>query len=174
MVDFKGELTGNSRKFLLKKQSKLQVVVFLLSLIVVFPMILALSARFTMSIIWCYLGISAFILILASLPSDKKSQKTFMPIRVYVDLKDEVIVHECETRERFHEIDTVKVVYDYGEWYYIKFYFCSRDPYFVCQKDLLTEGTLDEFEALFSDKIVRKTKKKTGEGSVSSNDNQQN
>ena len=123
MIDFKGELTGKSRKFLLKKQSKIQVIAFSLSLIVVFPVILALAIRFSMSIIWCYLGISILILILTSLPSDKKSQKTFMPIRVYVDLEDEVIVNECETCERFHGLDTVKAVYDYGEWYYFKFYF---------------------------------------------------
>ena len=156
MIDFKGELTGKSRKFLLKKQSKIQVIAFSLSLIVVFPVILALAIRFSMSIIWCYLGISILILILTSLPSDKKSQKTFMPIRVYVDLEDEVIVHECETCERFHGLDTVKAVYDYGEWYYFKFYFSARDLYFVCQKDLLAEGTLEEFETLFADKIVRK------------------
>ena len=53
-------------------------------------------------------------------------------------------------------IDSVKRVVDYGEWYDFVFYYSDRDLYFVCQKSLLTKGTLEEFEALFEGKIVRK------------------
>ena len=45
---------------------------------------------------------------------------------------------------------------DYGECYYFKFNFGERDRFFVCQKSLLTEGTIEEFEELFEDVIVRK------------------
>ena len=47
-------------------------------------------------------------------------------------------------------------IIDYGEWYYVKFNLGDRDPYFVCQKDLLKNGTIEEFEALFEGKIERK------------------
>ena len=50
-------------------------------------------------------------------------------------------------------LNEVKRVYDYRCWYYLEIDF--GDPYFICQKDLLTEGTLEEFEALFEGKIVR-------------------
>ena len=81
-----------------------------------------------------------------------------MPDLVFIDLKDEVIVHKNEKRERFHMLSSVKTVIDYGEWYYFVFNFSDRDPYFVCQKSLLTKGTLEEFEALFEDKIERRIK----------------
>lgn len=47
--------------------------------------------------------------------------------------------------------DVVKVL-DKGEWYLI--YVKSKDGRFICQKDLLTSGTLDEFEKIFKDKLV--------------------
>ena len=56
----------------------------------------------------------------------------------------------------------VKKVYDYGEYYFITFYFPAKSQQFICQKDLLVSGTIEEFEGLFAGKIVRKkTKTKT-------------
>lgn len=54
----------------------------------------------------------------------------------------------------------VKKVIDGGEWYHIKFYFYARSPYFICQKSLLQQGTLQQFEQLFADKIVKRGTKK--------------
>ena len=39
-----------------------------------------------------------------------------------------------------------------GTWYKIKFNL-KFNMYFVCQKDLLVEGTLEEFEEIFKDKL---------------------
>lgn len=53
-------------------------------------------------------------------------------------------------------LDKVKSVTDYGAFYDIK---ADMWPiHFYCQKDLLTQGTLEYFEKLFADKLVRKTK----------------
>ena len=52
-------------------------------------------------------------------------------------------------------VNSVTRVLDYGEWYYLLFEFDSRDIYFVCQKSLLTKGSLEEFEALFEGKIEK-------------------
>ena len=57
-------------------------------------------------------------------------------------------------------IDSVDTVIDYGDWYHLLFNFEDRDTYFVCQKNLLTKGTLEEFEALFDGKIERRLAKK--------------
>lgn len=53
-------------------------------------------------------------------------------------------------------IKDVKNVYDHGEFYDLVFPFGKISGKFICQKNLLTEGTLAEFEALFDGKIVRK------------------
>ena len=68
------------------------------------------------------------------------------------------------TRSGFGGVQTkplskVKKVIDAGDWYYVVF---SRlgdlSNAFVCQKDLLTQGTLEDFEKLFEGKLVRKYK----------------
>ena len=53
-------------------------------------------------------------------------------------------------------LNSIKRIIDLGEAYYISF---RTRPYyfnFLCQKDLLVEGTLEEFEQLFDGKIIRK------------------
>ena len=52
-------------------------------------------------------------------------------------------------------LSRVKKVIDAGEWYYIVFKWSGINTNFVCQKNLLQQGTLEEFEALFEGKIVR-------------------
>ena len=43
-----------------------------------------------------------------------------------------------------------------GDFYKIYFYFPHKSNLFVCQKDLIIKGTKEEFEELFSAKIMRK------------------
>lgn len=52
------------------------------------------------------------------------------------------------------EIDQVKKIRDDGKYYSIIYADISNA--IICQKSLLVEGTLEEFEALFEGKIVRK------------------
>ena len=59
--------------------------------------------------------------------------------------------------EEFRLIADAAKVIDYGDFYYISFPFGKISNNFVCQKDLLTQGTLEEFEALFEGKIVKKS-----------------
>ena len=80
----------------------------------------------------------------------------FMPQRIFIDLEENMVVHQCEKMERFHGLDSVQTVFDYGKWYHFKFDYTNRDMYFVCQKDLISQGTIEEFEELFKDKIERK------------------
>ena len=53
------------------------------------------------------------------------------------------------------DVSEVKEVIDYGKWYYIKFTYFARNPRFVCEKALLCQGTLEEFEKIFKGKINR-------------------
>ena len=59
-------------------------------------------------------------------------------------------------RSETKNLSNVKKVVDMGEWYKIYFYFPYKSNLFICQKDLLVKGTIEEFEELFSDKIIRK------------------
>jgi len=76
-----------------------------------------------------------------------------------VEIEDGVI--DCvslDKKSHLKSVEDVKKVIDMGSCYYIKFYFPPEIATCFCQKDLLVEGTIEEFEKLFEGKIVRKTK----------------
>lgn len=155
MIEFKGELSQNCKKFLLKKQINAQFKASLITTIVfgIIILLIAIPNRLNVLIFLIPLVIFAF---LSLIPPSKKSQKSFIPIRIYVDLEDGAIVHECEKMQRSHPIESVKSIIDYGEWYYFEFEFGNRDLYYICQKSLITNGLLEDFEEIFMDKITKK------------------
>ena len=82
----------------------------------------------------------------------------------YINQPKEIVINNsendilCYTKEFncHRKISQVKSVIDYGGEYYIKFNFTRNVPVCICQKDLITQGTIEEFEELFKDKIIRK------------------
>ncbi len=58
----------------------------------------------------------------------------------------------------FDKISKVKKVIDYDTYYFVCFRIIDGKAGIVCQKNLLTEGTIEEFEELFKGKIIRKSK----------------
>lgn len=154
MIEFSGELTGKTKEYLLKKQVAMQTkVAIIIGILFGVPTILV--SIFVSVYALIFFVPLAIVLVFSIKKPSEKDQKTFMPKRIYIDINEETIVNECEKMERFHMISDVKEVIDYGEWYHIFFVYESRDLYFVCQKDLLTKGTIEEFEALFEGKITR-------------------
>ena len=154
MIEFSGKLTGNAKEYLLKKQVAVETLVCLI-VFVLFGIPTIIVGIYASVYAFAFFIPLALMLIFAMKKPSEKDQKIFMPTRIYIDLEEETIVHECEKMERFHMISDVKKVVDFGEWYHIFFVYESRDLYFVCQKDLLTKGTIEEFEALFEEKITR-------------------
>ena len=63
----------------------------------------------------------------------------------------------CEGRTRSAQICAIKKVKDFGDYYAMTLPgICAIvSVYFICQKDLLTNGTIEQFEELFDGKIVR-------------------
>lgn len=48
------------------------------------------------------------------------------------------------------DINNTTEVQDHGEFYYV----ISKEGKILCQKNLITEGTIEQFEDIFKDKIV--------------------
>lgn len=65
-----------------------------------------------------------------------------------------VIDSEFETFSIHKTIDDIKRIIDFGEWYYIIFKF-PKSGNLICQKSLLVEGSIDDFNNMFSDKIIQ-------------------
>ena len=155
MIKFQGELSQSCKKFLLKKQVNAQFKASLITAIIFGIIILLIAIPNRLKVLIFLIPLVIFV-FLSLIPPSKKNQKSFVPICIYVDLEEEAIVHECEKMQRSHPIESVKSIIDYGEWYYFEFEFGNRDLYYVCQKNLITNGSLEEFEKMFEGKIVRK------------------
>lgn len=80
----------------------------------------------------------------------------YVPKKIFIDA--DTIRMESEKTVAVKSVVNVKKIIDVGEWYQILFYFPHKNMYFVCQKNLITKGTIQQFEQLFKDKIVRKIK----------------
>lgn len=155
MIEFKGPLTGEAEKFLLKKQVQILSTTMMI-VTILFGIPIVLCSIYIRPLILLFLAPIIMLLVYSFITPSKKDQKMFMPQRVFIDLEENMIVHQCEKMERFHNLDSVNRVFDYGDWYYFKFDYANRDMYFVCQKNLISQGTIEEFEELFKDKIERK------------------
>ena len=153
MIVFEGALSEASKKFMLKEHMK---TAWTIATIVTIPfmafwiwMSVAVSiALLGFGIIGCPLS---FVCIVLGMRPEKKHYGTIMPGSVIIeeDVISAELVNTCLTRN----LEDLKRIDDYGEWYYFRFYGSGRG-YFICQKDLITEGTLEEFEKIFEGKIV--------------------
>lgn len=72
----------------------------------------------------------------------------------FTSVRNELVLGKPTDIQAFSKI---KKVIDTGECYYIAFKGNDLHSSFIACKDLLVEGTLEEFEEIFSDKIVKET-----------------
>ena len=79
---------------------------------------------------------------------------------ITIDMAEIVCVDRLLDKTRKKPFGRVKKVIDADECYYIIFKFGDIISSIICQKDLIREGTLEEFEELFKGKIVKEKEKK--------------
>ena len=98
-----------------------------------------------------------FMIVYCCLPCSRKDNLPACPTKIVID-DDYIAIYLRIGAYKRRDLYDVKKVIDYGVFYDIKFYFPWEQEY-MCQKDLIVEGTIEEFEELFADKLVRKTPK---------------
>lgn len=153
MIKFKGDMSEKCKKQMLSRNQKSIVLVFsIISLIISIPFII-LSITSHWIYIVCIPGLVLGVMLISRSPSEK-DQNLIIPSEVII--KGEKIISKSDKFEHVRLISDVKQVIDEKEWYRLVFYYSSRNQYFVCKKKLLVEGTIEEFEALFKNKLIRK------------------
>ena len=166
MIEFDGKISGAAEKQMWKKSRQIGTSIVVISLTILFPVIIImwkkLESFFGFSI-W-QLPVAYAVVYIALpviswvLPKSKKEKDDFTTCKVFTD-KEYIVAILGNGNEEYKLISKAKCLNDYGEFYEIVFPLSagiSED--FICQKNLLTKGTLEEFEALFEGKIVRKSK----------------
>lgn len=155
MIEFNGYLSGPAKKRFIQKAlySGLKTLGFgflLISPIMIFFCIkLRTWIPITLfSILFCTMPISLYITLNA------RENRSDFPRKIVIE--DNYIICIADKYEESRAVDDVKQIYDHGEFYELVFPFGKTSEKFICQKSLLAKGCLEQFENLFSDKIIRK------------------
>lgn len=152
MIEFSGELTGITKRYYIKRNISFWRKFTLFGSLVVNIPLMIFSIVKHISILFY---ISCVVVILAYFsPCLIKIMSGVIPKKVFIDGEMIVSISDSQTESQY--IEDVKEIYDYGDFYSFMFVSGQYTPHFVCQKDLISKGTLEDFEMLFSDKIIRK------------------
>ena len=158
MIVFKGKLSENGRKLALHDTKILKMLIGIITPIPIAALIIYVGICVN-HIYFYFLLICVVMEIFWGLDKLTDEQKDYiMPIKVEID--DEHVIKEKTKDYKTYRVDEVKRVEDYGDFYRIIFYFPHCDRFCICQKDLITQGTIEEFEEMFAGYIVKKQLKK--------------
>lgn len=154
MIEFNGYLSGEAEKYFWKKAKSLGIKILLSAMIVFLPIVLYWTLQLQHYIAIAVYGIAlvASVPLMLINPQSKKNKKAMTPNRIFTDGESLTCVAEKFTETRY--IEDVKLVNNYGEFYELVFPFGKVSDKFICQKSLLTSGTIEAFEKLFEGKIV--------------------
>ena len=148
MIEFSGELTGESKRFVIKNMRRgLFIVSMIVFLVFAIPTVVFAMAYNYLFFIFL---IPVSIVLLNPFCQGKNMKK---PFNIKITVVEDEVIYEHETVYNSYAISEVEEVIEYEEYYHILFNNFNKN--YVCQKDLLTKGTIEEFEALFEGKITR-------------------
>ena len=155
MIEFKGYISGPAEKAFWRKSRKIVFAGYLVVLPAIFPMLFLFGNLFqSKTFVYAFAIFFALVPLTLFIPKGKKEKQEMTPKRIYINGEHIVCVADRYTDSKF--ISDVKKVIDHGEFYELCFPFGKTSEKFICQKDLLVKGTLEEFEALFEGKSERK------------------
>ena len=157
MIEFKGDLSAQTKKDVHKiktKKTAIRVVFFLLLMIIPIYSLFNIPHVFYLEVAH-YSAILIGIVMIAGIFKNFREGKE--PSQITIE--EDKIIAQNETFKTLRKVSDVKKVVDFGEWYHILFDYQNESFSFVCQKDLLTKGSLEEFEACFEGKLEKKFKK---------------
>ena len=165
MIEFNGPITEENQLNRMKKVNKKEIQIFIFGLI--FIWIVAIAIGLPLKILqdlWGELILCSVILLVVTFLSAKTPKKIVLRFRLSPHI---VITEEDLSLElwsdgkkvwRTRKLSKVKKVLDCGEVYYIIFKFGDITNSWICQKNNIISGTIEEFESLFQSKIIKESK----------------
>ena len=158
MIEFTGYLTANALKYYQRRSIRLtRMFLALLFSMCVSSLFYAnfwfgkqISANTAVSAIVIF----AVCIIFLPYPIFKWQKNNSLAKQIYI--KDGMIFYVTDKGTVTQALEGVKGVRDFGEYYVLIFRDSGNFSQIICEKDLLTNGTIEQFEELFDGKIVRK------------------
>lgn len=154
MIVFEGLITGVAEKQFWKEYRKNSLIVLGIGMVLLFPMFLIATLYIKSWLIpVVFISGMIFAFLVMFLPKTKKEKLKMMPKKIYI--KDEYIVSVSDEYTDTKNITDIKEIRDYGVYYVILFPFGKLSHHFICQKSLLVKGSVEKFEELFEEKIIK-------------------
>lgn len=150
MLVFRGELSEDCKRHIYHDLIVINLITMsLLSILLLIPITFAVVYD---DIVWAIAYILIPVLFMG-VPVSARNQKLAHPTEIVIEKESILIVGEAFNQHR--DIAQIKKIVDYGSFYKIMFKFPSRSVHCICQKDLLVEGTIEEFEDRFATYIEK-------------------
>ena len=161
MIEFCGEQSTECKLLLAKKKSlKIGLIFSLCSLVlsIIALIIGILNNRIIYSII---LIVILFLLSLSMfLMPKKRIENVKINSKIIIDKNIVSMLYSTNLHTNRlpvnKNIQKIKKIYDYGICYCIIFNFGDITNAWVCEKKLISKGSIAEFENIFKDKIIKK------------------
>ena len=152
MIQFSGNISEKCKKYI-RKKAMMQWLYFAMftAIIIGIPSILVLLFWDIAFFVVFTALVIAYGIVLSFLTKNDQ-----MPH--IIEIENGEIYAEMSKGAATRNYNDIKKIVDYGEFYDIIFYFPNKVLNCICQKDLIQEGTIEDFEELFKDYIVRKYK----------------
>lgn len=150
MIVFRGILSLNTQRYLSKKLAKITCISSMLTFLFFGIPSILIGIYFSKWLIFVLFLIFEIWMITFM----RGGLANIRPTRISIDEKE--ILGEFREGVAVRALNDVKKVLDFGEFYHFIFYSPKQWSNCVCQKDLIIEGTIEEFEERFKDKIERK------------------
>ena len=158
MIEFKGKLSKKCKRYIQIQESKIHVKIFTLTFIVLSPFLgFLFNILDPLPAILIYIACYAVSVAMSFLFPLFTDYDKSLPNQITICVEEDVIKSISQQQTFEMQISNIDKIIDMGDWYLIHFDSGpNRPPRFVCQKDLITSGSLDNFEELFKEKITKK------------------
>ncbi len=159
-IRFEGELSGECRDYALSKikRNALYIALFIgLPWVGTFSLLAIFIGEFALIFLLLNLVPILVSLIFWVIASKPERLEKSLPQSVFIEADKQFAKMKNKTlfKGALRSLSSVKEVLDYGEFYQLVFRLDGASNLFICQKNLLTIGTLADFEWLFAGKIVK-------------------
>ncbi len=155
MIKFQGEISQECKKWFLNREFVCCLLVGLNTTVVCGVGIVLFAIYWNLLALWFFV---LPILLTFALCFQCVCKYILKILPTVITIEDGYIEVKNESESTWRNLDYVKNIIDCGGWYIFTFYFPHKARWFICQKNLIVDGTIEEFEELFEDKIVRKFK----------------
>lgn len=162
MIEFQGSISEKNQLDRMKKLDKKVTQVSILGLIFIWLVVIAIGLPLRiLQDLWGELIFCSLIMLTVPILSAYTPKKVILRFRIsphiIITEKDLSLELRSNGKEvwRIRKISKVKKVLDCGEVYYIIFKFGDITNSWICQKNNIINGTIEEFEALFQTKLVK-------------------